>query len=125
MRTVMKLCIARCLKNSNLQLMETGRLVPTTETSISPSMAYSSKYDGVTVKLTTLPGTSAQLQEIGIAANKPAATQFPNMSTQTGNWMQTNARFKVESNQMTTQLGQGKAIDIFNQNILDFGLIPK
>jgi filamentous hemagglutinin len=107
------------------QLKETGKLPPTTETSISPSVEYSSKYDGVTVKITVAPGTSAQLQEIGIAANKPAATQFPNMPTQTGSWMQTNARFKVEGGQMTTQLGQGKAIDIFNQNIVDFELIRK
>ncbi|SFV18125.1 hypothetical protein, partial [Pseudoduganella namucuonensis] len=107
------------------QFSRTGELPPTTETSVSPSVAYSSKYDGVTVKITVAPGTSAQLQEIGIAANKPAAAQFPNMSTQTGSWMQTNARFKVEGGQMTTQLGQGRAIDIFNQNIVDFGLVPK
>ena len=110
-------------KEQYLQFQETGSLPPTTETSISPSVAYSSKYDGVTVKITVAPGTSAQLQEIGIAANKPAALQFPEMSTQTGSWMQTNARFKVEGGQMTTQLGQGKAIDIFNQNIVDFGLV--
>jgi RHS repeat-associated protein len=103
----------------------TGKVPPNTETSISPSRDYSSKYDGVTVKITVQPGTSAQLQKIGIAANKPAATQFPGMSTRTGSWMQTNARFKVEGGQMTTQLGQGKAIDIFNQNIVDFQLVPK
>jgi hypothetical protein len=95
-----------------------GELLPTTETSISPSIEYSSKYDGVTVKITVAPGTSAQLQEIGIAANKPAATQFPEMSTQTGPWMDTNARFKVEGGQLTTQLGKGKALEIFNQNIV-------
>ncbi len=39
--------------------------------------------------------------------------------------MQTNARFKVEGGQMTTQLGQGNAIDILNQNIVDFALVPK
>lgn len=100
-------------KEQYLELTETGRLPPTTETSISPNLAYSSKYDGVTVKITTAPGTSAQLQEIGIAANKPVAAQFPNMSTQTGSWMQTNARFKVEGGQMTTQLGQSRAIEIF------------
>ncbi|WP_215796521.1 hypothetical protein [Paludibacterium paludis] len=107
------------------QFSRTGKLPPTTETSISPSVAYSSKYDGVTVKITVTPGTSAQLQEVGIAANKPAKIQFPTMSTQTGPWMQSNARFKVEGGQMTTQLGQGRAIDIFNKNIVDFELIHK
>ena len=112
-------------KEQYLQFTESGKLPPTTETSISPSVLYSSKYDGVTVKITVAPGTSDALQEIGIAVNKPAAIQFPNMSTQTGSWMQTNARFKVEGGQMTTQLGQGNAIDILNQNIVDFALVPK
>lgn len=105
--------------------LRTGKMPHTTETSISPSQAYSSKYDGVTVKITTKPGTSAQLQEIGIAANKPAAEQFPGMSTQTGKWMHTNTRFKVEGGQMTTQLGKGKGMDIFNESIVDFVVVPK
>jgi large repetitive protein len=101
-------------------LMETGRLPATTETSISPVLSYSSKYDGLTVKFTVAPGTSEQLQEIGIAANPPAAAQLPDLSTQTGPWMQTNVRFKVEGGQMTTQLGQGPGINIFNQNTIQF-----
>lgn len=96
-------------------LMETGRLPPTTETSISPVLSYSSKYNGVTVKFTVAPKTSERLQEIGIAANPPAATQLPDLSTQTGPWMQTNVRFKIEGGQMTTQLGQGAGINIFNR----------
>lgn len=61
-----------------------------------------------------------ELEEIGIAANSATAKEFPNMSTQTGKWMQTNTRFKVEKGQMTTQLGQGKGIQIFNENIVHF-----
>ncbi|QQJ96021.1 hemagglutinin repeat-containing protein [Burkholderia ambifaria] len=101
-------------------LERTGQLPPTTETSISPVQSYSSKYDGVTVKFTVAPGTSEQLQGIGIAANPPAATQLPGLSTQTGPWMQSNVRFKVEGGQMTTQLGQGPGINIFNQNMIQF-----
>ncbi|MDW6092420.1 hypothetical protein SBX64_07665 [Vibrio rhizosphaerae] len=104
-------------------LQQTGVLLPTTETSISPLLSYSSKYDGVTVKLVTNPGTSSEIQKIGIAANKPASLELPDLSTQTGKWMQTNARFKVEGGQMTTQLGQGKAIDIFNENFIYFELV--
>jgi filamentous hemagglutinin len=106
-------------------LQQTGTLLPNTETSTSPLLSYASKYDGITVKMTTAPGTSARLQEIGIAANEPAATVFPDMSTRTGSWMQTNARFKVEGGQMTTQLGQGRAIDIFNEGLIDFSRIQK
>jgi filamentous hemagglutinin len=101
-------------------LERTGLLPPTTETSISPVLSYSSQYNGVTVKFTVSPGTSEQLQEIGIAANRPAATQLPDISTQTGPWMQTNVRFKVEGGQMTTQLGKGPGINIFNQNMIQF-----
>ena len=102
---------------------ETGQLPYTGETSVSPLLEYSSKYDGHTVKITTQRGTSAQLQDIGIAANKPASIELPHLSTQTGKWNQTHSRFKVESGQMTTQFSQGKALDIFNQNILDFELL--
>ena len=42
------------------------------------------------------------------------------MSTQTGKWMDTNTRFKIESGQMTTQLGQGKGMEILNNNIVYF-----
>ncbi len=111
----------RTMSEEQFQYLErTGQLLPTTETSISPVLSYSSKYNGVTVKFTVAPGTSEQLQKIGIAANQPAAAQLPNLSTQTGSWMQTNVRFKVEGGQMTTQLGQGSGINIFNQNIVQF-----
>ena len=42
------------------------------------------------------------------------------MSTLTGKWMKTNTRFKVEGGQMTTQLGQGRGVKIFNKNIVYF-----
>lgn len=66
------------------------------------------------------PGTSVQLQTIGIAVNPPAAAQLPALLTQKGPWMQTNVRFKVEGGKMTNQLGQGRGIDIFNHNMVQF-----
>ncbi len=42
------------------------------------------------------------------------------MSTQTGKWVNTNTRFKVEGWQITTQLGHGKEMEIFNKNIVYF-----
>jgi hypothetical protein len=42
------------------------------------------------------------------------------MPIKTGKWMKTNTRFKVEGGQMTTQLGQGRCIEIFNENIVHF-----
>ncbi|OCG69098.1 hypothetical protein A9G41_07090 [Gilliamella sp. Nev5-1] len=102
------------------QFERTGIMPPTTETSISPVLGYSSKYNGVTVKIVVKQGTFAKLEEIGIAANSAAAKVFPNMSIKTGKWMKTNTRFKVEGGQMTTQLGQGRGIEIFNENIVHF-----
>ena len=92
----------------------------TTETSVSPVLNYSSEYDGITVKITVKPGTFSELEKIGIAVNEAAVKQLPSMSTQTGKWMDTNIRFKVESGQMTTQLGQGKGMEILNKNIVYF-----
>ncbi|WP_242389825.1 hemagglutinin repeat-containing protein [Kosakonia cowanii] len=102
------------------QFERTGIMPATTETSVSPVLGYSSKYDGVTVKIVVKPGTFSELEKIGIAANSAAAKELPNMSTQAGKWMDTNIRFKVEGGQMTTQLGQGKGMDIFNKNIINF-----
>ncbi|PIT48014.1 VENN motif pre-toxin domain-containing protein [Snodgrassella communis] len=102
------------------QFERTGIMPATTETSVSPALGYSSKYNGITVKITVKSGTFSELEKIGIAANEPAAKQFPNMSNRTGKWMQSNTRFKVEGGQMTTQLGQGKGIEIFNKNIIHF-----
>jgi hypothetical protein len=121
----------RAMKESHYKtLVEDGLLMGTGETSLAPLEAYSAGYDGALVRLTVKPGTSAQLQDIGIAANQPAAAEFPGMSTRTGPWNQMNARFKVEATGamnindglgiMNTQLGKGSALDIFNAKLLDF-----
>ncbi|WP_454121646.1 VENN motif pre-toxin domain-containing protein [Kosakonia sp. Marseille-Q7440] len=113
--------VYRTMSEKQYQIFrETGVMPATTETSVSPVLGYSSKYDGVTVKIVVKPGTFSELEKIGIAANSAAAKELPNMSTQTGKWMDTNARFKVEGGQMTTQLGQGKGMEIFNNNIVHF-----
>jgi hypothetical protein len=121
----------RAMKESHYKtLAEDGVLTGTGETSLAPLKAYSAGYKGALVRLTVKPGTSAQLQEIGIAANEPAAAEFPGMSTGIGPWNQTSARFKVEATGvmninsglgiMNTQLGKGRGLDIFNANLLDF-----
>ena len=102
------------------QFERTGIMPATTETSISPILKYSSKYNGISDQIVVNPGTFSKFEKIGIAENKPACTQFPKMSTQTGKWVNTNTRFKVEGGQMTTQLGQGRGVKIFNKNIVYF-----
>jgi hypothetical protein len=114
--------VYRSMSEEHFELLQqTGRLPATSETSTSPLLEYAASYgrgSAVLVKFTLKPGNSAQLQEIGIASNGPAMTQFPGMSTSNGKWMMTNARFKGEGGQMTTQLGKGVALKVFNSNIL-------
>lgn len=78
------------------RFLNTGVMPATTETSMSPGLGYSSKYEGVTVKITVKSGAFSELEKIGVAANSAAARELPNMSTQTGKWIDTNTRFKVE-----------------------------
>jgi filamentous hemagglutinin len=118
----------RTMSPDHLKYLDrTGVLLPTTETSVAADLAYTypkyTKNGGVTVRFALEPGTSAALQEIGIAANSGAA-QALGMAERNGSWMATNARFKVEGGQMTTQLGQGKALDIFNRGIIRFEPVP-
>jgi hypothetical protein len=116
----------RSISTENLEALRvTGKLPATTETSLSPVPEYAQQYDGTMVRFTTKPGTSAQLQKIGIAANEPAAGHFTGMPTTANNWTQNNARFKFESGQMTTQLGQGKALEIYNENMVNFKTLEK
>ncbi|WP_340617101.1 RHS repeat protein [Xenorhabdus entomophaga] len=112
-------------------LQKTRKLSATTETSISPALAYSSKYQGVTVQFTLKPGTLAEIQAIGIAQNQGAEKIFPGMqkmSTLEGDWAKQHALFKKEGEstpQITTQLGKGAALDIFNANIIGYRKIDK
>jgi filamentous hemagglutinin len=46
--------------------------------------------------------------------------QFPAMSRETGPWVENHAQFKGEGGQMTTQLGCGKALEIFNDGLIHF-----
>ncbi len=92
------------------ELERTGRVPSTGETSISPVFSYSSEnYDGVTVMLVTKPDTSFELQQIGVSANDATRLEFPYMPESQAGWAEDHARFKVEKEQMTTQLGQGAA----------------
>ncbi len=115
--------IYRSMSRPDFEHLENfGVLRPTKETFISPDFGYSSKYTdnkSVTVRFATEPGTSAALQEIGIAAG-PRAAQELGLVERSGDWMQTNTRFKVEKGVMNTGLGQGPGITIFNRGIVDF-----
>ncbi|WP_228519591.1 RHS repeat protein [Morganella morganii] len=105
-------------------LVDTGKLSATTETSVSPALAYSEGYDGVLVRFTLKEGTIAKLADIGGAVNDPAAKRLGLKPLGAG-WNEHSAGFKTEGNQMTIHLGKGKGLDTFNDNIVTYHRMKK
>jgi RHS repeat-associated protein len=105
-------------------LANTGKLQATGETFIAQELAYASGYRGVTVELTVRAGTADQLASIGV---RNAATtfeaQYAGMPLVTSGWTSTNALFKMEGTFLNIGLGRGTALDLFNNNILNFRAI--
>ena len=105
-------------------LVDTGKLSATTETSVSPALAYSEGYNGVLVRFTLKEGTIAKLADIGGAVNDPAAKRLGLKPLGAG-WNEHSAGFKTEGNQMTIHLGKGKGLDTFNDNIVTYHRMKK
>ncbi|NIF31716.1 hypothetical protein F3J29_06150 [Enterobacter sp. Cy-643] len=78
------------------------------------------KYNGTLVQFTLKPGAWAKIREIALVTNKGDLNFFPDLPFKKGDWVDEHAKFKKESNQITTQVGKGKALDIFNENIIGF-----
>lgn len=120
----------RAMTKENFATLElTGRVTKTGETFISPIADYSAKYDGVLVRITVKPGTAQQLEDIAVTGNAATTELFPELppAVTVSNWTKTNAMLKLENNGsiVTTGLGRGTALRIFNQNIIKFEQIPK
>ncbi|WP_208606176.1 hypothetical protein, partial [Rodentibacter trehalosifermentans] len=105
-------------------------------TFISPFKQYSLKYEGVLVKFYTQPGTSRELQYIGVAGNSSTKREaFPSMEKAKKGWVDNNqALFKLEGRKdgfnngngvVNTGLGRTEALDKFNKNIIFFERIDK
>lgn len=101
------------------QLILTGRVPATSETMITPSAQYANRYRGVLVRLTVRPGTTEQLSQIGVRdSSKATALAYPNMPLvgQDG-WTSSSAYFKNERGQLNIGLGEGEALETFNDNL--------
>lgn len=106
------------------ELVRTGRMPATTETTTSPTRAFSEDYDGVLVEFKLQPGTIAELAAIGVSdGSKMVRKKYPDMPVGESGWNQEHARFKKEGKQINIALGQGDALDIFNDNITDFNAV--
>ena len=102
-------------------LRMTGELSATKETMISPTYSFSSNYDGVTVEFNINSGTTKLLLEIGVENNSVQATKDYGILPQVyKGWNEISAFFKGEGTQTNIGLGQGKALEIFNSNIISF-----
>lgn len=115
------------------ELIQTNRMPGTGECTTSPNQAFSEDYTGYLMKFKVKNGTIDELKDIGVTdGHILVEQQFGNMPTNAdigGGWNQTRARFKVETlsstntPQVNIALGQGDALNIFNDNILEFQLI--
>jgi YD repeat-containing protein len=116
----------RTMSPKDIAKMERTNKIPATgETFISPSEAYASGYEGVTVRVTTRPGTMQQLADVGVSANPGTTALFPDMPSAAKGWTSNNAMFKLEGDVVNTGLGKGKALDIFNSNIVQYESIVR
>ncbi|MFE0271759.1 ricin-type beta-trefoil lectin domain protein [Streptomyces sp. NPDC058992] len=110
----------RTMSEEHYQTLKNGGgLSATAETFISPTQAFSEAYDGVLVKFTVKPGTTAALQQIGVRdASRATRTKFPNMPLVGKGWRKKNAFFKGEGdNHINIGLGGGDALKLFNKNV--------
>ncbi|EPG66365.1 hypothetical protein LEP1GSC061_3959 [Leptospira wolffii serovar Khorat str. Khorat-H2] len=106
-------------------LRRTGFLPPleNKETSISQTPRYNSTHTGHFVRFEMKPGTTAKLHAIETRDNqKELANSFPYSLMPIGRpgWYKDDTRFKYEGKQITTQLGTGPGIIIFNANMLKY-----
>lgn len=102
-------------------LRMTGELPATGETFISPTELFSSNYDGITVEFELNNGTTESLLEIGVGNNSGQAVKdFGTLPPVTKGWGEDSAFFKGEGTQTNIGLGKGKALEIFNSNIIGF-----
>ena len=102
-------------------LVKNGKISATGETFISPTESYSKKFNGIRVEFEVKSGTTNSLEGIGVKANTPFTNRkYYNMPNVEGGWNNNNAYFKYEDLQVNIGLGKGKALDIFNNNIINF-----
>jgi hypothetical protein len=117
-------------------LVSTGKLPATSETFTSPTLeyvkavGYGSK--GVIVKFQMQRGTLDKLKSIGVRNDdsKKMMQYFSDMQEvkEITKWTKNNALFKTEGSeygmlQINIGLGRGKAINEFNENIINFEIV--
>jgi len=105
-------------------LLETGALPATSETFISPGKVFASDYQGVLVRFQLRPGTTSALRAIGVRDSSLLTRQvYGDLPIVQKGWGYSNAFFKKEGVQINIGLGRDTALEVFNQNILNFTVV--
>lgn len=109
------------------ELSKTNRVRGTGETTTSPTLEFSEKYEGYLVQFKVKRGTIKQLEKIGVAVrnHREILRLYPSLDKDIAPWSEEFARFKLERNQINIALGKGRALDLFNDNIIEFKLVRK
>ncbi|MCF2860513.1 hypothetical protein L1286_23915, partial [Pseudoalteromonas sp. SMS1] len=115
------------------QFLQTGRIPATKETFISPLEAYSRDYDGVLMRHTVQPGTMDKLLAIGGYGNTKTLKYYPNLPHAASGWGSNMSQIKLEGQYkihvnngngiINTGLGQGSALELFNNHIIKSQLL--
>jgi RHS repeat-associated protein len=106
-------------------LAATGKLPATSETFISPSLEYAQQYNGVTVQFNVQAGTTDSLLGMGVRNAGLNGGAYGNLPLVQSGWGSSSAFFKLEGNVVNVGLGRGSALNTFNNNIVNFNLVPK
>ena len=102
-------------------LRMTGELPSTGETFISPTKSFSRNYDGIMIQLKVNKGTTKLLTEIGVSNNTSQSIRdFGRLPQVQSGWNINNVFFKGEGTQTNIGLGQGRGLEIFNRNLIEY-----
>lgn len=90
------------------------------ETFISPTQAFSEGYDWGLVEFKVKTGTTDALLDIGVGDSSMLVNSTYDLPTVQKGWTSGNAFFKGEGTQINIGLGKGNALDIFNDDIINW-----
>ena len=129
----MEKCFYKAMTKTDLEtLKSTGKLTASSETFTSPTLSYikNTGYNGTIVKFQMKTGTIDKLVKIGVRndSGEKMMLNFSKMDRVKKGWTTNNALFKTEGGnynieQVNIGLGKGKALETFNENIINFEII--
>lgn len=93
----------------------------TSETFISPTQEYSEKYNGITVRFEVKGGTIEALEKIGVLEGSILVNEnYGKLPKVEKWWIYNSVYFKGENSQVNIGLRMGRALEIFNENMIKF-----